>query len=166
MLSEIDAPSPKGDGIPFVRRVAAEETCRCELHSAQPTWIFTHYNETNRRTTYCKAERDRSGYVVDDSHCEECKRRSLEREKGYLFIWNQGDSRHEFLEITPTAWQSMQDKVGSLADLTGYRLHLTRGKGKKARFTVSVYAPQAGFVMGKPPTLELLERALRKLMRM
>lgn len=164
MLARVNAPTRKSDGVPFVRRLKAKETLRCEIQATEPEWIFTHWGGRGIGTSTCKANRDREGNVVDVNDCRGCKSHEPERCKGYLLCWNQILQRTEFFEITPVAWECMVDRVGGLPDLRGFRATITRGEGTKARLQVSIFPPLPEFQPRENPKEDVLEKALAKMM--
>lgn len=165
MASRLLAPNPRGDGVPFVRRLGKSETCNCVVYGADAEWVCTHWDPLERDTSICRAERAPDGRVIDRCDCTGCKAGNPERIKGYLYIYNQRADRFEFLEITPTAWESMRNFTHDLADFRGWRLTLVRGEGKKSRFKVSVFPPAPDFCVDRCPKVPELERSLAKLMR-
>jgi hypothetical protein len=59
------------------------------------------------------------------------------RWKGYVHVFNQVTRNEEFLEFTPTSAKQLLDQFGESNPLRGNRVQMVRGRGDKARLTLT-----------------------------
>jgi hypothetical protein len=126
-LNTCHMPPPNGPELLIIRlRAGKKLTCVILSHALWGVW--THWNGS--RSEPCFSEK---------SHCNGCKRGLPKRWKGYLHVWDFERRRQVFVELTPTAAESINNQVGLGSVLRGYRVSLERMKGDQSRLIVHVH---------------------------
>jgi hypothetical protein len=124
-LNRQDRPPRPGPEIE-VLRIKAGATGQCIILSESLWGVWTHWN--GRASEPCYSEK---------KDCSGCKRGYPKRWKGYLHVWDCFARREAFLELTPQSADHVLCQAGA-DSLRGYRFQFQRGKGDKARLTVTL----------------------------
>lgn len=112
-----------------VRRVGAGLSMTVTFLSTCIRGFWTHWNDARRRTQPC---------TEPVELCAGHKAQLPLRWKAYVHVFDHGNRDQCLLELTPGAARQLQAALVGKDDLRGLRVQISRGKGAKARLSVSV----------------------------
>lgn len=112
-----------------VRRVGAGLSMTVMFLCVSIRGFWTHWNPGRNRTQPC---------LEPVESCPGHKQQLPLRWKAYAHVFDHGNRDQCLLELTPGAARQLQTALGTQKDLRGMRVLIARGKGAKARLSVSI----------------------------